>query len=202
MRCAITCSVLCICCATLCGQHSSSLTLPQLITRDYLKLANPPTTTTSSFFSHVTVESFGIGPAAVGSGYAFSNAYYASFYNLQGLECPLCVLGPHNLARQTLPPFGANVTAKLKNDRMELFAGFAGIEAWKADGTLQKQGLRWFTTSDGDAWLAQGQAGFRVAVDNGRHFWLGATGRRLYNFGPGSRQWTTLGGDATIRFGR
>ena len=96
MRCAITCSVLCICCATLCGQDSSSLTLPQLITRDYLKLANPPTTTASSFFSHVTVESFGIGPAAVGSGYAFSNAYYASFYNLQGLECPLCVLGPQS----------------------------------------------------------------------------------------------------------
>ena len=67
---------------------------------------------TSSFLSHFTIESFGLGSAPVEPGYMFSSAYIATFYNLQGLECPVCIPGPRNLARLTLPPFGATATVK------------------------------------------------------------------------------------------
>jgi hypothetical protein len=167
-----------------------------------ISVAREPRKTTSPFFGHLTIESFGLSSSPLAPGYAFSAAYFSSLFNLQRLECPGCFLGPRNLAKFTLPPFGASVTAKLRGDRVELFGGFAGIEAWKPDGTFQPQGLRPWTSTDGDAWLTQGQAGIRVAVDSGRHLWLGATGRRLYNFGPGPKQWTTLGGDATFRLGR
>ena len=109
--------------------------------------------------------------------------------------------GPRNLSRPALPPFGATVTAKLKHDRLEFFAGFGGIEAWKPEGTFEPQGHRPTTTTDGDAWLIQGQVGSRFAVDPNRHLWLGGTARRLYNFGPGPKQGNTLSGEAVIRFG-
>jgi hypothetical protein len=160
-----------------------------------------PQRSTSPFFSHFTIESFGLGSAPVEPGYMFSSAYIATFYNLQGLECPGCIPGPQNLSRLTLPPFGATATVKLISDHLELFAGFGGIEAWKPDGTFEPQGRRPATSSDSDAWLTQAQAGFRFTVDRDRHLWFGGTGRKLYNFGPGPKEWTTLTGDAIIRFG-
>ena len=153
------------------------------------------------WLKNLTIESFGYDAKAFGPGFEFSPAYTASLYNLHGLECPLCVLGPRNRIRFTLPPFGANATWRLHEDRVELYTGFGGIEAWKADGTFEPQGRRLFSNADDDAWLTQVQAGGRIAVDHDRHVWLGATGRYLYNFGPGVRQGTTFSGDATFRLG-
>ncbi len=182
----------------------SSSYVPGYIPRPAYQLTVVPQSpkATSGFFGHLTIQSFGVGSSPLAPGYASFGAYTASLFNLQGLECPGCVLGPRNLAKFTLPPFGANATAKLHGDRVELFGGLAGIEAWRPDGTFQPQGFRLWTSTDGDAWLTQGQAGVRIAVDSGRRFWLGATGRRLYNFGSGPKQWTTVSGDATIRLGR
>ncbi|HEY1760826.1 MAG TPA: hypothetical protein VGG72_35985 [Bryobacteraceae bacterium] len=175
-------------------------TLPPV---DQMPIGPAPLRSTSPFStSHFTLESFGVGSAPVTPDYMLSPAYIATFYNLQGLECPACIPGPRNLARLTLPPFGATATVKLIRDHLELFAGFGGIEAWKADGTFQPQGHRAFTSSDVDAWLLQGQAGFRFTVDHNRHLWLGGSDRRLYNFGPGPKEWTTLSGEAIFRFGR
>jgi hypothetical protein len=189
--------------ATLPFAHSSSFFVPAHISPSINKISigAAPQRSTSPFFRHLTIESFGLGFSPVDPGYMFSSAYIATFYNLQGLECPLCIPGPRNLSRLTLPPFGATATVKLLGDHLELFTGFGGIEAWKADGTFQPQGHRPFTSSDVDAWLTQGQAGFRFSVDHNRHLWLGVTGRRLYNFGPGPKQWTTKSVDATFRFG-
>src|SRR6202034_1532416 len=86
-----------------------------------------PKQSTSPLFSHLTIESFGLGSAPVEPGYMFSSAYIATFYNVQGLECPACIPGPRNLSRLTLPPFGATATVKLIRDHLELFAGFGGI---------------------------------------------------------------------------
>jgi hypothetical protein len=184
-------------------KYPSSFYVPTYIPPPINKMSvrPAPQRSPSPFLSHFTIESFGLGSSPVEPGYMFSSAYIASFYNLQGLECPDCIPGPRNLSRLTLPPFGATATVKLIRDHVELFAGFGGIEAWKADGVFQPQGHRPTTTSDEDAWLTQGQAGFRFAVDHNRHLWFGGTGRRLYNFGPGPKEWTTLSGDATFRFG-
>lgn len=190
--------------ATLPFQPSSSVFFPAHIFPAIKKMPTiaAPQPLTSPFFTHFKIESFGIGSSPLEPGYMFSSAYIATFYDFQGLECPLCIPGPRNLSRLTLPPFGATATVKLIGDHLELFAGFGGIEAWKADGTFQPQGHRPFTSSDdGDAWLLQGQAGFRFSVDHDRHLWLGASGRRLYNFGPGPKNWTTNSVDATFRFG-
>jgi hypothetical protein len=158
----------------------------------------------SGFFSHITIESFGVGSSALPPGYAFSEAYFSSLYNLQGLECRGCALGPTNLTHFTLPPFGATTAAKLDGGRVELFAGFAGINALKPDGTVELHGQHLGTSLEDNAWLTQAQAGFRVAIDSRRRVWLGATGRRLYDFGygPGPRQGNTVSGDATFRLGR
>jgi len=109
------------------------------------------------WLKNFTIESFGYGPNTPQE-YAFSPGYYAAMYNLQGLECPRCVLGPVVRPRFTLPPFGALATLKLHDGRIKLFAGVAGIEAWKPDGTFEPQGRALWTNTYGDAWLTQGQA--------------------------------------------
>jgi hypothetical protein len=82
------------------------------------------TTTQPGWLKNFTIESFGYGPNTPQE-YAFSPGYYAAMYNLQGLECPRCVLGPVTRPRFTLPPFGALATLKLHGDRVELFTGSA-----------------------------------------------------------------------------
>lgn len=149
----------------------------------------------------LTIESFGYGPGPMEPGFNLSPGYTAALFNLHGLECPRCALGPVNRARFTLPPFGANATLKLRDGRIELFGGFGAIEAWKPDGTFEPQGFRRGSGSYGDAWLMQVHAGARVALDPGQHVWVGAMGRYLYNFGAGLKQWSTFSGDATFRFG-
>jgi hypothetical protein len=154
------------------------------------------------WMKNLTIESFGYDLKSQVPGFQFSPGYTASFYNLEGLECPMCVLGPRNTTRFTLPPFGVNGVLKLRDGRVELFGRAGGVEAWKADGTYEPQGLRKFSNAaDGDAWLTQVEGGGRVAIDHGRRFWLGASSRYLYNFGPGLKQRTTLSGQATFRLG-
>ncbi len=133
--------------------------------------------------------------------FAYSPGYFAALYNLEGLECPRCVPGPVSRSRFTLPPFGAIAKLRLHNDRIELFAGFSGIEAWKPDGTFEPRGRSLWTSSYGDAWLTQTQAGARVALDRQQHVSLGATGRYLYNFGSGPQSWSTFSGDVTLKLG-
>jgi hypothetical protein len=153
------------------------------------------------FLKNLTIESFGYGLAPQAPGFQFSPGYTAALYNLQGLECPGCVVGPVNRARFTLPPFGSKVTLKLRDDRVELFGGFAALEAWKPDNTLEPRGRSLGTSSYGDAWLTQVEAGGRVAVERSQHLWLGATGRHLVNFGSGKKEWNTFSGGATLEFG-
>jgi len=154
-----------------------------------------------TFPKNLTIDSFGYGLAPLAPGYQFSPSYTSAFFNLQGLECPGCVIGPVNRAKFTLPPFGARATLKLRDDRFELFSGFAALEAWKPDHTFEPRGLSPFSSSYGDAWLGQVEAGGRVALDRSQHVWVGATGRHLLNFGPGLKEWNTLSGGATFVFG-
>jgi hypothetical protein len=154
------------------------------------------------FLKNMTIESFGYSIAPQEPGFQFSPAYTATFFNLQGLECPGCVIGPVNRAKFTLPPFGAKATLKLRDDRVELFTGFGALEAWKPDGTFEPRGHSLFSSSYGDAWLAQVEAGGRIALDRGQHVWVGATGRHLSNFGAGLKDWNTFSGAATFVFGQ
>jgi len=154
------------------------------------------------WLKRLDVESFGYTSAPMMPGFDLSPGYTASLFDRHGMECPRCLIGPVVRAKSTLPPFGSTATLKLRNDRVELFSGFGGLEAFKPDGTYEPRGRQTFTTSYADAWLVQSEVGGRVSVDRGGHFWLGATGRYLYNFGSVHKRLKTLGGDATFRFGR
>jgi hypothetical protein len=143
------------------------------------------------FLKNLTIESFGYG-LNTPQEFAFSPGYFAALFNLQGLECPRCVLGPVTRSRFTLPPFGALANLRLHDGRIELFAGFSGIEAWKPDGSFEPRGRSLWTNSYGDAWLTQTQAGIRLALDRNQRVSVGATGRYLYNFGSGPRHGVPL----------
>ena len=152
------------------------------------------------WLKHFTIESFGYGPTTP-QDFAFSPGYFAALFNLQGLECPRCVLGPVSRPGFTLPPFGAIASLKFHDDRIQLFTGFGGIEAWKPDGTFEPRGRSLWTNSYGDAWLTQAQAGVRFGLDRQQHLSVGATGRYLYNFGSGPEHWSTFSGDVMFKFG-
>jgi len=154
----------------------------------------------SGWLKNLTIESFGYSPTTRQE-FAFSPGYFAALFNLQGLECPRCVLGPVTRPRFTLPPFGAIATLKFHDDRIELLAGFGGIEAWKPDGTFEPRGRSLWTSSYGDAWLTQAQAGVRFALDRQQHVSVGATGRYLQNFGSGPQKWSTFSGDVMFKLG-
>jgi hypothetical protein len=161
----------------------------------------PKSDSNPTFLKNLTIESFGYTLAPQAPGFQFSPGYTATFFNLQGLECPRCVGGPIDRAgRFTLPPFGAKATLKLQDGRVQLTSGFAALEAWKPDGTFEPRGHSPFSSSYGDAWLSQAEAGGRIALDPGQHIWIGATGRHLSNFGPGLRDWNTFSGNATFEF--
>jgi len=108
---------------------------------------------------------------------------------------------PVNRAKFTLPPFGAKAILKLRDDRIEIFSGFAAMEAWKPAGTFEPRGLSLLSSPYGDAWLTQIEAGGQISLDRTQHVWVGATGRRLSNFGPGHKERNTFSGAATLVFG-
>jgi len=140
----------------------------------------------------LTVESFGWGPAPLMPGFDLSPSYTSELFNLHNLECPLCARGPLNRSQLALPPFGANVTWKLRDGRVELFTGVGGIEVWRPTTNFIMN----------DAWLTQIQFGGQVAIDHNQRLWFGGARRSLYNLGPGPQHWNTLGGEATFKFGR
>ena len=83
-----------------------------------------------TFLKNLTIESFGFDLKQQAPGFQFSLGYTSTFFNLNGLECPRCVPGPVDRdGRFTLPPFGAKATLKLQDGRVQLFGGFAALEA-------------------------------------------------------------------------
>jgi hypothetical protein len=170
--------------------------LAQSLAGSNTNTSSPP----SGWLKNFSIESFGYS-ASTPQDYAFSPGYFAALYNVQGLECPRCVLGPVSRSRFTLPPFGAIARLKFHDDRIELFTGFGGLEAWKPDHTFEPQGRSLWTSTYGDAWLTQVQAGVRLGLDRRQHISVGATGRTLYNFGSGPEHWTTFSGDVMLKFG-
>jgi hypothetical protein len=156
----------------------------------------------SGFLKDLTIESFGYDRSPTGQGFElplrFTNTPSLSY----GLECPRCIVRPAmERSRFSLPPFGFEATLPLEHDRIEVFTGVGGVNAWKPDNTIIKLGLEGRARSFNDIWLLQGNAGARVAVDRNRHLWLGPVGRYVSNFGPGKKHWNTFGGSATFRFG-
>ncbi len=150
---------------------------------------------------------FGVDASPTGQGFEFPVRLTDGPFTSYGLECPRCVIRPAtDRTRFTLPPFGSQATLSFGQDRAELFSGFGGVNAWRADNVTIEPDRRYASfrrdSSFNDAWLAQGWAGARVAVDPSRHVWLGALGRYLSNFGDGKKHWNTFGGSATYQFGR
>ncbi len=160
----------------------------------------------SGLQKHLTFYSFGVDASPTGQGFEFPVRLTEGPFTAQGLECPRCVIRPTTeRTKFTLPPFGSEATLSLWQDRAELFTGVGGINAWRADNVTIETDLRGGSfrrdSSFNDAWLAQGWAGAKVAVDPSRHVWLGAAGRYLSNFGYGKKHWNTVGGSATFQFG-
>jgi len=149
----------------------------------------------------LTLESFGYKstPARNEDGLV-QPAYTLSYFDLHGLECPMCV-APGFRARVAIPPFGATANLSLFHDRVNFFAGFGGVEAVIPPGSFRPQGLRLFTSPEDDAWLMQFKAGGQVAVDPQKHLWIGGAARRFYSSGAGPRQWSSLSGEATFKLG-
>jgi hypothetical protein len=87
-----------------------------------------------------------------------------------------------------LVPFGAKLVLPLASDRFELFVGGGGAYAFHSDGKYL------------NAMLGQGNLGGRVAIDHGRRFWLGTTGRFFSNVGNNRQEWLSWSADLGIRF--
>lgn len=112
------------------------------------------------------------------------------------LECPRCLIrSPINRTRYSLPAFGAQGTLHLWHDRTQIVGGFGGINGWRADNTGLETGALSYRrdSSFNDAWLLQFYAGTRVALDRGKHVWIGAHVDHVDNLGnDGPRSWNTL----------
>ncbi len=166
----------------------------------YSQEAISPRAYRPGFLKNLTIDSFGYDLSSTGQGFEKSELSAGPF-TAHGLECPYCVQYPlMTRSRFTLEPFGSQGTLHSWGGRSESFVGLGGVEAWLPDSSLIP--YRRATTFN-DAWLAQTQGGSSVAIDPGRHVWLGATGRYLENFGQlGRKHWNTFGGTASFRFGR
>jgi hypothetical protein len=86
-------------------------------------------------------------------------------------------------------PFGVRFSLPLRQDRFELSAGGGGV--------YQNGG----NTIGYDAFGGYVKASAAMALDHGRHFWLGATPRVVIANGTYARdRWVTLTGDLSFRF--
>jgi hypothetical protein len=100
--------------------------------------------------------------------------------------------------RYTWVPFGARFILPLRHDRFEISAGGGGVYERYTVGNTQ--------IPDGPApysgWGGYFKAKAAVALDPGRHFWLGATPQLfLVNASGGVRdRWFVLTGDVSFRF--
>lgn len=86
--------------------------------------------------------------------------------------------------------YGLKGILPLARQRVELFAGLGGAYEWNSE-------FSFLNTS-----LAQASVGGRLAVDKGRHFWLGTTLRGIATFGAGRQYWAPLTFDFGVRLGR
>jgi hypothetical protein len=92
-------------------------------------------------------------------------------------------------ARNTSVPFGFRGILPMKHGKVELFLGGDGAYTWNTNQNYQD-------------WGVEGRLGARFALDKQRHFWLGATGEFLQEFGYSSQHWTTWTADFGYRFGK
>ena len=100
--------------------------------------------------------------------------------------------------RFTWVPFGVRLILPLPHDRFELSAGAGGVYERYSGGN---------TTPAGYGFSYNGWGGYfkpeaAVALDPGRHFWLGAAPQLfLVNGSDGVRdRWFVLTGDVSFRF--
>jgi hypothetical protein len=94
-------------------------------------------------------------------------------------------------ARDTHLPFGATAILPINRWHLEVFGGTGGVFA-------PFRGSYAMTNS----WMVQTSMGARVALDPGRHVWVGTTARYMTDFADKKRQWVTGTADLTVRFGR
>jgi hypothetical protein len=152
----------------------------------------------TGFLKHISIESFGYNSSTPMQGYEFAPGTTSAFYNLHGLECPLCIPGPPNRSRAILPPFGAKASLGFWHDRLILFAGFGGINtaAWGNSPRISPIAMR--ASPDNDALLVQRRVGASVALDPEKRFSFGITHSYLNDFGPSKAAWHTTTGDVNI----
>jgi len=165
----------------------------------------PPAHSHSGFLKNLTLRSFGYSLAPLAPGYEFESRPFTGPFDATSLECPRCIIrSPVNRTRYSLPAFGSEATLKLWSGHAEMFTGFGGVNGWRADNTGLETGALSFRrdSSFNDAWLVESSAGVRVAVDRGKHVWLGAAYGHVENYrSDGPRRWRTLSANVTFVFG-
>jgi hypothetical protein len=93
--------------------------------------------------------------------------------------------------RNIILPFGGSGILSLAHGRVEVF-GSAGGTFVPIRSALPMP----------NAWLTQVNLGVRVALDQGRHFWIGGTAGYSADFADKNRQWGSGSADFTFQFGR
>ena len=120
----------------------------------------------TGFIKHLTIESFGYTSSPVLPGYEFAPTNTSAFYNLNQLDCPLCVIGfPLTRTRAVLPPFGAKATYKVWHDRLALFTDFGGIDGVPTFNTPRLNPALVRATSFNDDWFVTSDIGARIGID-------------------------------------
>jgi len=95
-------------------------------------------------------------------------------------------------------PFGVRVIAPVAEDRVELSVGGGGLHQRYS---ISNSGSGFFGFDPYNAWGGYGVASAAVALDRGRHFWLGASPRFFIANGESHRdRWVTITGEFGFRF--
>jgi len=96
-------------------------------------------------------------------------------------------------------PFGVRGILPLRDGRFELSLGGGGVyEKFSVSSPAASVFL-----VDRSGWGGQFTAGAKMAIDHGRHFWIGATPRVFFaNTEGGYRhdRWFVVSGDVSFRF--
>jgi hypothetical protein len=117
-----------------------------------------------------------------------------------GLACPICSFRfPSARVRPAVPAFGGTVTWGLAGHRLELFARMGGLNAWRPDNIVIDAHR---STSFNDVWLLQSASGVRIALDRGKHLWLGAEAGYFQTLGADQRKWSAATVSLTYQFGQ
>ncbi len=162
-------------------------------TETHARKTAPPT----GFLKHFTIESFGY-TGSENTGYEFAPASLSAFYNTHQLTCPLCIVGPRlDRARPVLPPFGAEATYGMRNNRFVLSAGFGGIDGVPGGNAPLNPALMRATSFDDD-WFVTSEVGARIYVDPQKRLSFGISHKYINDFGPGKGHWTETAVDVTF----